>query len=29
LYLDDGESLEQETEYYEFVLSANSFKKWS
>jgi hypothetical protein len=29
LYLDDGESLNQQTEYYEFLLSANSLKKWN
>jgi hypothetical protein len=28
LYLDDGISTDQQTEFYEFLLSANSFKKW-
>ena len=28
LYLDDGISLNQPTEFYEFRLSANSLKKW-
>ena len=28
LYLDDGISLQQQTEFYEFRLSANSLKKW-
>ena len=29
IYLDDGESLEQDTEYYNILLSANSIKKWN
>lgn len=28
LYLDDGISTDQQTEFYEFLLSANSLKKW-
>jgi hypothetical protein len=31
LYLDDGLTIdsEQQTEFYEFLLSANSLKKWN
>ena len=29
LYLDDGISTDQDTEYYEFILSGNSLKKWN
>ena len=29
LYLDDGISVNQQTEFYEFLLSAKSLKKWN
>jgi len=28
LYIDDGVSLNQDYNYYQFLLSANSLKKW-